>query len=145
MSEKFKCKNCNGEEFEMINIQKSFQKELKAGHLILFIFFTLLSTIGIVIILYNAIELTSLEMPTLKESEEIIEKFLYNLLIYKQCQAKIYIGIGLFLLGFVGVIFTFIFYNIDPTYNIKNETRKLCLTCGKKWKIDSEQNPENEN
>ncbi len=135
-----KCPKCNCENYKTINIQTSFQKELKAGHLILFIFFTLFSIIGISIIIYNATEIAFLEIPTLKQNEQIIATFLSNFLIHNHCQPNIYLAIGLFLLGFVGVIFTFIFYNIDPTYNIKNETRNLCLNCGKKWKLPTEQN-----
>lgn len=142
MQEKFKCKNCNSEKFAMINIQKSFQKELKVGYLILFIFFTILTIVGIAVILSNAIEITLLEQPLLKETDDILPTLLSNLLIYEQCKAKIFIGIGLFLLGFVGVIFTAIFYNIDPTYKIKNETRQVCLNCGKKWKTTCDIKPE---
>ena len=137
-----KCPKCNGEEFKIINVEKSVQKELKVGYLLLFILFALVAFAGIAIILYNAIELTLLEVPTLKDDDEIIATYISNLIMYEQCKAKIYLGIGLFFLGFVSVIFTAIFYNIDPTYAVKSEARKMCLTCGKKWKLNYETKPE---
>ena len=140
MEQQFKCQNCNGDHYKIVNEQTKIQKELRAGYLILLIVFTLIAIIGIGMIIINAlnIKFTVNEISYSNKMEEIdknIIKYFQNTLEIEAFKANIFVGASLIILGFIGVIFTAIFYNIDPTYVVKNEAKKLCLTCGKKWKL----------
>lgn len=147
---KNQCPKCGSENAQTINVQKEIQKEAKTGFIILFAFFAVVAIIGVIVTISNALNMIDIKAyRNSNETNDIVTSYIFYLLQYEQYKAKIFLGIGLFFLGFSGTIFTAIFYNIDPTYKVKNESRKICTDCGKKWKIkieeidfNSNQNPQ---
>lgn len=136
MEQEFYCKKCGGRTCKIINEQTKIERELSARYLILLIVFSIISLIGIIVIIVNAISMKT--MDKVYYSQDVTK----NIILYlehskalESYQSNIYIGIGLTILGFVLSVFTAIYHNIDASYNIHTETKKLCLTCGKKWKF----------
>lgn len=137
---KIQCPKCGSENAQTINVQKEIQKEAKTGFVILFTLFAVFAIIGVIITISNALNMIDIKAyRNSNETNDIITSYILYLLQYEQYKAKVFLGIGLFLLGFSGTIFTAIFYNIDPTYKVKNESQRICVDCGKKWKIKTEE------
>ena len=125
------CKNCGNDEYKTIYVQTQITKRLKAGFMGLFIFFAFISLIGLIITIDNTIKMQSINAPTIGTDDVgAIAEYIASLIVREEYKSQIYIGIAIFSVGFVCVIFTAVFYTINPVYDIKTQRMHVCTKCG---------------